>query len=145
MALTQTSWVIGHKIQPITSSGDYDAFIGETPSSVPGPPPHFHSKYTEFFLVLKGTMEFILNGEKRLLQEGESIDLPRGSIHTFSNPTSQTVCWLNIHSPKGFSSFFEKFGIPINEEKAFESSVSDLMIGRVVKEAASFDMNIAGT
>ncbi len=145
MALTQTSWVIGHKIQPIITSGEYDALIGETPSGVPGPPPHFHSKYTEFFLVLKGTMEFILNGEKRLLQEGESIDLPRGSIHTFSNPTSQTIRWLNIHSPKGFSSFFETFGIPINEEKAFENSVSDLMIGRVVKEAASFDMNIAGT
>lgn len=142
MTQSQVFWVIGHKIEPINTSGNYDILIGETPSGVPGPPPHYHSRYAEFVLVLKGQMEFIINGEKRLLLEGESIDLPPNSIHTFSNPTSETNRWLNIHSPKGFLSFFEKFGVPVNEEKAFESSVSESMIGNVVKEAASFDMII---
>jgi mannose-6-phosphate isomerase-like protein (cupin superfamily) len=145
MTLTQNFWVIGHKIEPINTSGEYDAFIGETPSGVPGPPPHYHSKYAELFLVLKGKMEFMVDGEKRLLHEGESIDLPPGSVHTFSNPTSEPVRWLNIHSPKGFSSFFEKFGVPSDEENAFQSSVSESMIGQVVSEAASFDMNIIQT
>jgi mannose-6-phosphate isomerase-like protein (cupin superfamily) len=135
-------WVIGHQIQPINSSGNYDIFFGETPSGVPGPPPHYHSKYSEFVLVLKGQMEFIIDGEKRLLQEGDSIDLPANSVHTFNNPTTDTSCWLNIHSPKGFFSFFERFGVPLKLENSFKSSISESMIDKVVKEAAGFDMNI---
>jgi len=132
MTKAESFWVIGHQIQPISSSGNYDIFFVETSSGVPGPPPHYHSKYAEF----------IVNGEKRLLQEGDSIDLPANSIHTFNNPTSETTHWLNVHSPKGFFLFFERFGVPVKEEKSFETSVSETMIGNVVKEAASFDMLI---
>ena len=142
MTKAESFWVIGHQIQPISSSGNYDIFFGETPGGVPGPPPHYHSKYAEFVMVLKGQMEFIVNGEKRLLQEGDSIDLPANSVHTFNNLTSETAHWLNVHSPKGFFPFFERFGVPVKEEKSFESSVSESMIGKVVKEAASFDMMI---
>jgi len=142
MTLTQNFWVIGHKIEPIETSGAYDAFIGETPSGIPGPPPHYHAKYAELFMVLKGKMEFMVDGKKVLLHEGESIDLPAGTVHTFSNPTDEPVRWLNIHSPKGFSSFFERFGVPNDDENAFENSVAPAMIGQVVNEAASFDMNI---
>jgi mannose-6-phosphate isomerase-like protein (cupin superfamily) len=143
MTTAEKIWVIGHEIQPITSSGNYDIFFGETPSGVPGPPAHHHSKYTEFVMVLKGQMEFIVNGEKRLLQEGDSINLPVNSVHTFNNPTTDTSRWLNIHSPKGFFSFFERFGVPTKQEHSFESSVSGSMIDNVVKEAAGFDMIIA--
>jgi mannose-6-phosphate isomerase-like protein (cupin superfamily) len=143
MAQVESIWVIGHQIQPISASGNYDIFFGETPSGVPGPPPHYHSKYNEFVLILKGQMEFFIDGEKRLLREGDSIDLPANSVHTFNNPTSDTTRWLNIHSPKGFYSFFERFGVPVKENKSFESSVSDSMIGDVIKEASSFDMIIA--
>jgi mannose-6-phosphate isomerase-like protein (cupin superfamily) len=142
MTKAESIWVIGHQIQPIEASGNYDIFFGETPSGVPGPPPHYHSKYAEFVLILKGQMEFFINGEKRLLQEGDSIDLPANSVHTFNNPTSDTTRWLNIHSPKGFFSFFERFGVPVKEKKSFESSVSESMIGNVIKEAVSFDMII---
>jgi len=142
MILTQSFWVIGHKIEPIHTSGAYDIFIGETPGGVPGPPPHYHSKYAELFLVLKGKLEFHVNGEKRIVREGESIDLPPDTVHTFSNPTSETVRWLNIHSPKGFSAFFERFGVTTEEDGAFQSSVSDAVIAQVVSEAARYDMNI---
>ena len=142
MTESRPFWVIGHKIQPLNASGNYDILIGETPSGVPGPPSHYHSKYAEFVLILKGQMEFIINGESRLLKEGESIDLAPHCIHTFNNPTSETTRWLNIHSPKGFYGFFKKFGISVDEEKAFESSVSESMIGNVVKEAETFDMMI---
>lgn len=140
--LTQNFWVIGHKIEPIDTSGAYDAFIGETPSGVPGPPPHYHSKYAELFMVLKGKLEFMVDGKKIVLHEGQSIDLPPGTVHTFKNATAEPVRWLNIHSPKGFFSFFERFGVPTDEENAFESSVAQTMIGQVINEAASFDMNI---
>ena len=142
MTKAESVWVIGHQIQLINSTGNYDIFFGETPSGVPGPPPHYHSKYSEFVLVLRGQMEFFVDGEKRLLQEGDSIDLPAHSVHTFNNPAPDTSRWLNIHSPKGFFSFFERFGVPVKQENSFESSISRSMIDKVVKEAAGFDMMI---
>lgn len=145
MILTQNLWVIGHKIEPVNASGEYDAFIGETPSGIPGPPPYYHSKYAELFLVLKGKMEFIVEGQKRILHEGESINLPPGSIHTFINPCFESVRWLNIHRSKGFSSSFERFGVPSDEKNAFQSSVSESMIELVGNEAARYDMNIIQT
>lgn len=142
MIVTQSVWVVGHKIEPIHTSGEYDALIGETQSGIPGPPPHFHKKFSELFVVLRGKMEFMVDGKKVLLHEGESIDLPPGSIHTFSNATSEPVRWLNIHSPKGFFSFFERFGVPGDEANAFQGSVSESMIGQLISEAERFDMNI---
>ena len=142
MTTKQNIWVLGHKIAPIGTSGQYDAFIGETGAGVPGPPPHYHAKYAELFLVLKGQMEFVVDGRKVLLNEGESIDLPPGSVHTFSNPTGETIRWLNVHSPKGFYPFFERFGIPTGEAQAFQNSVDHSLIEQVAKEAGQYDMVI---
>lgn len=139
---TQEMWVIGHKIAPIDTSGQYDAFIGETPAGVPGPPPHYHAHYAELFLVLKGQMEFMVDGRKVILNEGESIDLPPGTVHTFSNPTNGAIRWLNVHSPKGFFAFFERFGVPTDEEGSFQSSVAGPVIEQVIQEAEHFDMII---
>jgi len=135
-------WVIGHKIERIDTSGEYDALVGETPAGVPGPPPHYHATFSELFMVLKGQMEFLVDGRKVLLNEGESIDLPPGTVHTFSNPTNSAIRWLNVHSPKGFQAFFHRFGIPATEEGAFQSSVAQTVIEQVIREAKSYDMII---
>lgn len=116
---------------------------GTTYPNVPGPPPHYHAKYAETFYVLEGSMEFTVNGEPVIVQMGDSIDLPVNTVHTFKN-LGETPCrWLNIHSPKGFLSFFEKFGIASDQEQAFEKSVEGRLINEVVEKAAGYDMHLA--
>ena len=137
-----TRWVIGHKISPVHVTGDYDMVIGQTPAHVPGPPPHFHSGYNEVFLVLEGEMEFMVNGEIRTVRPGESVDLPPETLHTFSNKSDQSCKWVNIHSPKGFSAFFEDVGISDEEGDAMAKSVDDSVIQRVMQIAAQHDMHI---
>jgi glyoxylate utilization-related uncharacterized protein len=115
---------------------------GLTPPNVPGPPPHYHEGYSEVFLVLDGRMEFILDGKPVLVEAGESIDVPTNTLHTFRN-TGETPCrWVNIHSPKGFLSFFEQFGVDANQPEAFEKSVDGQIINAVIEQAASYDMHI---
>lgn len=135
-------WVLGHKISPVDVSGNYDMVIGETAPNVPGPPPHFHTKMAELFMVLEGEMEFMVNGEIKHLKKGESIDLPSNVLHTFKNVGDTPCKWVNIHSPKGFLSFFEKMGVSASEEKAMQKSVDEKIINQVMAEAASFDMHI---
>jgi mannose-6-phosphate isomerase-like protein (cupin superfamily) len=135
-------WVLGHQISPIEVSGNYDMVVGETAPNVPGPPPHFHSGMNELFMVLEGEMEFIVNGEAKLLKQGESVDLPPNVVHTFNNSGSSNCKWVNIHSPKGFLSFFEEMGIPATESEAMKKSIDESIINKVMQTAAQYDMHI---
>lgn len=116
--------------------------IGVTPAKVPGPPPHYHSQFSEVFLVTEGEMEFVINGEPRIVKAGESVDLAPGTVHTFSNNSEVPCKWINIHSPKGFLSFFEQLGVSASEDDAFRKSIAQERIQKVIQSAPKFDMLI---
>ena len=137
-----TKWVLGHKVTPYETTGNYDLMMAETPPNVPGPPPHLHHSYKEAFLIIEGEMEFMLNGEIKVYKAGELIDIPPETLHTFSNKSNQPCRWINIHSPKGFRDFFESLGVSANEPDAQEKSVAPELIQEVVKTAGNFDMII---
>ncbi|MEX0290042.1 MAG: cupin domain-containing protein [Flavobacteriaceae bacterium] len=137
-----TKWVLGHKVTPHDTSGNYDLMVAETPPFVGGPPPHLHHSYKESFLIIEGEMEFFINGEFKVVKAGESIDIPPKTLHTFGNKSDQTCKWVNIHSPKGFRDFFEKMGVPENEEDAQVKSIAPEIVKSVVETAADFDMII---
>ena len=142
MKQNTTKWVLGHKVTAYPTTGDYDLMMGETPPHVPGPPPHFHNSYKESFLVVEGEMEFMVNGEVTLVKAGESVDIPPQTLHTFGNKGDKSCKWVNIHSPKGFASFFEKMGVPAEEANAQEKSVAPDLIQEVIKNAGNYDMVI---
>jgi mannose-6-phosphate isomerase-like protein (cupin superfamily) len=137
-----TKWVLGHKISPQLATGDYDLVFGESPSHTPGPPPHHHNNYHEVFLVAEGEMEFIINGKKTVIRQGESINLPPKTLHTFSNNSSKVCKWVNIHSPKGFLRFFDNLGVSIDELDAMNKSIDKTILDRVLATAADYDMHI---
>lgn len=133
---------LGHTVTVHNPSGNYDLVEGVTPLNVPGPPPHYHSGYNELFFVVDGKMEFIVDGNAIVVSAGESIDLPPGTLHTFTNIGEGSCRWLNVHSPKGFVSFFEQFGVDAEAENAFLKSVDSQVIKQVLEQAAGFDMHI---
>jgi len=133
---------LGHKIKVFSTSGNYDLIQGETLPDVPGPPPHYHALLSETFYVLDGMMEFLVNGESVVLQKGDSIDLPPHTVHTFKTIGDSPSRYLNIHSPKGFLSFFNEFGIDAAEQNAFQKSVDPTVISAVIDQAVIFDMHL---
>lgn len=65
-----------------------------------GPPEHIHQNFDEFFVVEKGTLSLLINGQKRTLKTGESILIPKGTPHKPFNETDQMVILndsSNIH------------------------------------------------
>lgn len=134
--------MLGHKVTQHQTTGDYDLMIAETPPQVPGPPPHLHNSLKESFLIVEGEMEFFVDGNVTIVKAGESVDIPPKTLHTFSNKSDKPCKWVNIHSPKGFSSFFEQMGIPEDEANAVEKSVAPEVINKVMATAADFDMII---
>ena len=135
-------WVLGHKIEPMKASGQYDAVRITTAPGVQGPPPHHHSSYAEMFIVISGSAQFLRDGEVSIIGPGESVDLAPGVVHTFSNAGDEDLVMVNIHSPKGFMKFFDEFGKDASLEGSFEDSVSQEMIGKVIQRAGDHDMHI---
>jgi mannose-6-phosphate isomerase-like protein (cupin superfamily) len=43
---------------------------------------HYHKQMTEFYYVLKGSGEIVLDGERRPIKEGELVLIPPGVWHT---------------------------------------------------------------
>lgn len=140
MSELSTKWVLGHKVTPLNTTADYDLVFGETPGHTPGPPPHTHQNFTEVFLVTEGEMEFMINGEIKVLTAGDSINLAPNDLHTFGNKGNETCKWVNIHSPKGFLKFFQNIGVSATEENAQEKSVADDKVKEVISTAADYDM-----
>jgi mannose-6-phosphate isomerase-like protein (cupin superfamily) len=136
MKSNATKWVLGHKVTPYETTGDYDLMMAETPPKVQGPPPHFHNSYKESFLIIEGEMEFMVNGEVKTVKAGESVDIPPQTLHTFSNKSDVTCKWINIHSPKGFREFFDHMGVPAHEENAVNKSLTPELINKVLSTAA---------
>ena len=142
MYSTDTKWVLGHKVTPHDTTGDYDLMIAETPAKVQGPPPHLHNSFQESFLIIEGEMEFMVNGDTMVVRAGESVDIPPKTLHTFANNSDRPCKWVNIHSPKGFRIFFEQIGVPESEENAIDKSLAPEIIDKVITTAAEYDMII---
>ena len=56
-----------------------------------GPPEHAHVHFTETFTVKKGKLSILINGEKRVLKEGETISISPMTMHKPFNETGETV------------------------------------------------------
>ena len=70
MKKTTSKWMLGHKVTPHDTTGNYDLALGETPPRLPGPPPHLHHNLEESFLITEGEMEFMIDGAIRVFKSG---------------------------------------------------------------------------
>jgi len=71
-----------------------------------GVPPHYHENEDELFYVVEGEVEFMVDGEKIIAREGDTIFGPRRVPHgyRFIKPTKMvvTIC------PSGFERMFRE-------------------------------------
>ena len=135
-------WVLGHQVTELDTMGDYGMLHCRTPAETPGPPPHHHTDAAEFFYILEGALEVTCDGETRVLNPGDTFNVPVGAVHTFGNPFPEDCSWITAFSPRGFERFFSDIGVPVDEEKARELSVAPERIGRVIADAGSYNMVI---
>ena len=77
-----------------------------------GPPPHRHD-FEESFTLLEGELEVTFRGSKRVVQAGETINIPANAPHQFHNSSSEPARMLCICSPAGQEEFFLEVGVPV--------------------------------
>jgi quercetin dioxygenase-like cupin family protein len=138
-----TLWVIGHRVTLLPVGGRVTAIEVVTPAGVPGPPPHHHDDAAEFFYVIAGQLGVMCDDTWASLGPGGYMNIPRGTVHSFRNDGEDDVRVITGFEPQGFERFFLEYGIDANEAGAFENSVSETAIARVVEGCAQFGMILA--
>ena len=136
----ETLWVLGHKIRLMHTDDSYGLIEVTSLPSVPGPPPHYHKAESEFFFIVRGTLDVMRDGEWSTLSAGGFVELPPNTVHTFINQTAENVVWITGWRPRGFERFFSEFGISASQPGAQETSVSTEIVQRVVRDAEGFGM-----
>lgn len=82
-----------------SEQGGLGLFEMTVPSGAHVPPPHSHSDNEECVYVLAGALRYSVGEETRDLKPGEWMSTPRGAVHHFSNPGSETARALVMMTP----------------------------------------------
>lgn len=119
-------------LQPAHASQGHDVKICfDLPPGAKGSPLHYHTEMHETFTVLKGclTMEVGQKGNVRLLQAGESLQVPPGMPHSFCNTSSDWVTFTTENSPAtGFEQFIRGlYGLAIDGQVNAEGMPTNLL------------------
>src|SRR5437763_1715152 len=93
---------------PIETNGQTLEMEWELLPEADGTPVHIHPFATETYKVLQGQLEVNINGQWKILQQGEELSVTRGIPHTFRNPITAISKVYNVHSPAmQFDRYFE--------------------------------------
>src|SRR5512143_3351525 len=80
-------------------AGGLGLFEMKVPAGAHVPPPHSHTDNEECIYVLEGVLRYSVDAETRDLNAGDWMSTPRGSVHHFSNPGSETARALVVLTP----------------------------------------------
>lgn len=91
-------------------SGGLGLFEMKVPAGANVPPPHSHSNNEECVYVLEGVLRYTVDAVTRDLKPGEWMSTPRGCVHHFGNPGSETARTLVIMTPDIGEQYFREVG-----------------------------------
>jgi quercetin dioxygenase-like cupin family protein len=100
-------------------SGSMVMFEFTVPPNARVPAPHHHREVDEVIYALEGTVTTTLDGEKHELRAGESLLVPRGSVHTHENLHADSARSLIVMTPgtigrRYFEEVAEQVNVPVS-------------------------------
>jgi mannose-6-phosphate isomerase-like protein (cupin superfamily) len=108
-------WVLGTRLRLLVNGSDtggrYSIQENYVPAFTPGPPLHAHDDAEELFHIIDGALKFQVGEASVVARPGDSVIVPRGTLHTFSNPFLTACRSLVQLTPAGFERFFEEVGV----------------------------------
>lgn len=111
------------------SDGELFAAEGIFPASGFAGVAHIHPEQDEHFEVLAGHAGFEVDGQRRVLTAGETIDVPRGTKHTFANsgPEEMRVRFEFRPAPPSTEQFYEIYFAFAQQRRVNAKAMPDLL------------------
>jgi len=107
-------WVMGelvtYKLPSQKTGGAYSLFeVSTRPEE--GPPPHVQHREDEFFYVMEGEYEFLIEGRAISVGAGSLLYIPKGTLHVHRGVGEELGRMLVSQTPGGlYERFFEEVG-----------------------------------
>jgi len=84
----------GFDVQFLSESPDLNVFKCIVQPESRTPMPHYHEQFDETVKSLTGTTTVVISNKSQQLHPGESVLIPRGSVHQIANKTNETIEFL---------------------------------------------------
>ena len=81
------------------SAGELVMFEFSVPPEARVPAPHYHESVDEAVYGLAGTITSLVNGDVHEIRPGDSVFIPRGSVHHHANQHSEPARALVVMTP----------------------------------------------
>lgn len=102
-------------VDETTASGSVVMFEFTVPPNARVPAPHFHKEVDEVVYALVGTTTTTLDGTKHELRAGQSLFVPRGSVHSHENLHDEVARALIVMTPGSIGRrYFEQVAREVN-------------------------------
>jgi mannose-6-phosphate isomerase-like protein (cupin superfamily) len=115
--------LLGGSIHIRVRSEDSDGAFGlieqVVPAGFPGPALHVHPDFAETFYVIEGHLAVRIGDEAHQAGPGTVAVVPRGTPHTFANPSGAPARMLVLVTPGGFERYFEALTGAVHEAGGF--------------------------
>jgi quercetin dioxygenase-like cupin family protein len=96
-------------------SGELVVFEFRVPANARVPAPHFHKEVDEVVYGLEGTLTSIVDGKTHEIGPGDSLFIPRGSVHQHANLHSSLARALTVLTPGSIGRrYFEDIAAEVN-------------------------------
>jgi len=112
----RTIAVVGDVYRLLATGEETDGRYALIEALVPpggGPPPHAHTREEEGFYILEGEIRVTIDGVPSVARAGEFVNLPVGSLHSFTNATDKPATMLMTLAPAGIEKMFIEIGRPL--------------------------------
>jgi quercetin dioxygenase-like cupin family protein len=118
------------RVRSEDTDGQYGLIEQVVPAGFPGPALHIHPDFEETFYVIEGQMAIRVGDEAHEAGPGTVAVVPRGTPHTFANPTDGPVRMLIVVTPGGFERYFAALAVAIREAGGFPPAEEIIALGR---------------
>ena len=108
-------------------TGGLGVFEMKVPPGAHVPPPHSHTNNEEFVYVLAGVLRYSVDDETRNLGPGDWMSTPRGSVHHFGNPGTETAIALVILTPDIGEQYFHDVGALVDAGPPDRAKLMEVM------------------
>lgn len=95
------------RVRSEDTGGTFGLIEQVVPAGFPGPALHTHPEFEETFYVLEGQIAVRVGDEAHEADPGTVAVVPRGTPHTFANPSAEPARMLILVTPGGFERYFE--------------------------------------
>lgn len=127
-----------HPIRLILSSqesaGELTLYEFELPAQSAGSPPHTHTREDEYFFILSGTLDVLVDGAVQRLETGDFAALTRGHTHMFWNGSEAPVRLLMATTGHSFEAFMAEVAPRLAEARPDGPAEAGAVIGALAAE-----------